>query len=721
MGAMIIKDIIFGNTFFLRRKLSLFLMIFLFSINAYSEDKVDEKAKVVAPVLGVVTESKSGEAEKSDKKKSLKPTDLQTLDHAKSKGKADAFLEEDPLLTSQFDTDKVMEQALQETITKELKTYYPIIHSIGFESNEDLLVIEVSYDQSSASDVLNIQSDLIKGAMRAEINFKSPLLQKKDDVKIEGDHQFIEVVNLTPNLSLSSKLGTDAKLFFVKQMQFQLLRPVRWKIKQTPGFLRIEIRPYLAGDEEPIKKPEEDLLFQAPALETTAPILGESYSRELQYERTVVSGGEPTLLENLEAGGSVKDVRQKITDYQYGLSEDAVKEDMKSRYPTFGSLDYWKKHLNGLISNTAQFSKQQRKKSFYAVDTPGIAVAFNRKGVADTRLAYSVQRELPFFYGTLHREKRLAPMDGFMSHNFQGGIVLKTQSPWLYSIQNQWSIGTSENLGASEKFGDRLTTYQYVAGQGLRYSLKRGYVQFGSGLRWQTSEQGGSVGVNGYLSSLWVRPWTKKIATSLEHDYTHTFLPRLALDVNVHKMYLGLDYKLSKNIKLSPRVGWAFYDGEAFAGLVGGFNYRHQLNPRDNLTISYSTDLIRTQGNNFGSESLSGTRSTYTSSGTMVRYQTISAELSHRLSKRMNFGLIGSYRREREVEVQDSDRLDEYRISARISRQIAKEWALELRYSLAYLNAYQLSEDAIGNIIKGDSGNTEQSLEMRMTRYFGDA
>ncbi len=722
---MMFKSNVLEKNSIIRRGFCLFVMFIFFSGHVFAEDDTKLKTKEAAQNSVTAADLDQVQADQTAKKGSSELHDSQVTTKSESKEQANDVSTEDVVSTSQVDVNKAMEQTLQETMIKEIKAYYPIIRGISFESKEDLLVMKIDYDQSSETDLLNIQTNLIKGKMIAAITFKSALLQKKEDVKVEGDHELIEAVTLTPNLGLSSKLGNDEKLFFVNQVQFQLLKPVRWKVTQVPGTLKIEFKPYLAGEEEEEKKQKEDLVFQAPPPQNTQQILGESYTREREYESNVVSGGEPTLIESLEGGERAASQlfgRGIVTDYSKGLSEEAVRVDMKSRYPTFGSLDYWKKNISGVISNTARFMKKQRKQSFFPVDDPGLAVVFDRKGPAHVRLGYNVQRELPFFYGTLHRTKRLAPMDGFMRHDIKGGVVFKSQSPWIYSIQNNYSVGTSENLSQPSKFGDRLSAYQYAAGHGLRYNFKRGYAQLGSGLLWRTEERGINEDVKGYISTLWVRPWTKKITTRLEYDYTRTFLhdPRPILDVNVHKMYFGLDYKPNKNVTLTPNLGWSFYDGESFAGFVGGFKYRHKINSRDSVTINYSTDFIRSQSLNFASESLATTRGTFGPSDALVRYQTISADFNHQLTKRINFNFTASYRRERQFEIKDSDRLDEYRVSAGLSRQISKEWALQLRYSLIYLNAYRISEDTLGNKVKRDAGNTEHSVDLRVLRYFGE-
>lgn len=622
---------------------------------------------------------------------------------------------------SDMDAEKAMEKELRETMIKEAKAYYPMTHSFSLEAKDDVVVIELAYDQPSEKDILVFRQNLVKDTLRAQIILSSPLLQKVSESKIEGDHQFIELITLTPNKVLSSKLGNDSQLFFVDQIQFQLLKPVRWKVTQIPGMLRIEFTPYLADAEEEVKT-EEDIVFQPPPPESTDQILGQSYAQDRQRERELVSDGEPTLLERLESNGASQLLGSEKTDYSRGLSEEAVRHEMKTKYPRFGTFEYWKKSLSGVISNTARFSKRERNQSFFPADTPGMALVFDRKGPAHVRLGYNVQREFPFFYGDLYRSSRLAPMDGFMRHDIQGGIVFVTQSPWTYSIQNRYSIGTSENLSQPEKFGDRLSTYQYDAAQGIRYSLKRGYLQFGSGVKWQTEERGLNEDVTGFLSESWVHRWSKKIETTLEHNYSNVFLhdPKPIRDRNVHKMYFGVKYSPNKNVSLTPGMGLSYYDRESFIGVRTALEYKHRFNPRDRLTVTYSSDLSSVQTVNFGSESLTGTRTTFNSGSGLIRYQNLAAVFQHQMTKRMNLTLGANYRNEKQANVKHSDKFDQYRISAALSRQISKQWALELKYTFIYLDAYKLISDGSGGFTKNDSGNTNHAADFRLIRYFGE-
>jgi len=629
-------------------------------------------------------------------------------------------------LVSDVDLQKVMEQALQKTMADEAKGYYATTQAITVNAVDDTLIFELDYEQPPDSkEPLRYQMVLKKDKMLAEIDFQSTLIAQSENKVLEGDKKLVDLITLIPNESMSTQLGQGAKIFFVKKIQFNLMMPVRWKSSQKAGKIKIEIKPYRADDEDLEKdKIQKDLLFQAPAPVSVEQILGQSYANERQYERVVANGGEVALLDVLEARPVSTAKLPAMTSYHQGISEEAVRQDMLARYPQFGSLPYWKEHLSGVFTNTSQFLKRSRNQSFFGETQPGFAVLFDRKGAADVQLGYSYQREMPFFYGRLHRISRLAPMDGLVSHDIAGGVVFHPHRRWVYSIQNKLSINRSENLGSPKKFGDRLTSYNYEAGHSLQYNLARGYVQLGSGVRWQTEEVGVDEDVKGYLSAIWFRPLTKKLASRIEYNHTYNFLhdPKPVLNLHVHTMRFGVDYQPLENVTLSPSVRWEIVDRQPYAGLVGGLNYEHKLSSRDSITASYSTDIVHSTSQNFGSESLSNNRITVSPSDKIIRHQTISLAYSHLFSKKLGVVFLGTYGNESDLRVEHSNKYNEYQLSAALNRQFGKDWNLELKYLFTYLDGYQVSLDELGGIArKSDSGNTSQILSLRMLRYFGRA
>lgn len=639
-----------------------------------------------------------------------------------------------PVAASDADIQKEMEKSLQETMIKEAKAYYPMVSGMSVESQDGVVVVQVDYDQPSDKDALVFRSNLIKDSLQAEIIFTSALLQKNAERKMEGDQQFVESMVFVTNTTLSGKLGNDSPLFFVNKIMFQLRKPVRWKVTQSPGSLRIEFRPYLAEIKDEKKSEDEkenkpaDLVFQAkPLSQGTDQALGQSYANQRQYEKEVISGGEATLLESVsEALPSSSTVGQS-TNYSRGFSEDGIRIDMRQRYPEFGTLEYWKKHLSGAISNTTRFMKRKRDEHVMMSDAPGFAIVYDRQGPAHLRLGYNFQREFPFFYG---KQGGLSPMDGFIRQDIQGGVVFNTQTPWTYSLQNQLSLGTSENLNASSKLGDRLTTYQYELGQAVRYKLNRGYLQMGSGLRWYAEEQGSNQGrdldvnkdLTTYLAPSWVRPLNSRVIARVEYNYSHTFVhdPKPTPDQNVHQMRVGLDYKLNKNITLTPSMGWTFYDGDSVLGFIGGVKYRHKLGARDQVTFSYDTDFTKGQFFKFGEQSLTNTSNSFSLAGALIRYHIVSAAFEHKLSSKLSFLANARYRRERLLETSGGDKFDEYQLSAGTRLKISNDWAIELKYAFRYLDASRLQKNTVGEIHRRDAGNTDHSIYLKATRFFGE-
>jgi len=622
--------------------------------------------------------------------------------------------------------DKAMEEALRETMIVQAKSYYPMIRSMSLESSDSSVLFEIAYDAASEKDLVSIKHEVNKEQMTVQIQILSPLLQKTEDLSMGGDAQLIESIQLAVNAGLTSTLGLDAKIAFIQRINMKLIRPVQLHVKQYPGLIRVELRPYQAGAEEDKKESDEierDVLFQPsepPPLLTTNQVFGQSFQQERDYENEVNFGGERTLIDQLESRPGLIS-RYSYTDYSRGASSEAVKQDSDYRYPAFGSLDYWKKHLSGVFVNTTKLLKQRRGQHFFMNEEPAFAVVYDRKGPAHIRLGYNFQRQFPFFYQKLGR---LAPADGAIRHDIRGGIVYTTQSPWTFSFQNRLGIFSSENLGASSKFGDRLNQYRYEAGQAVRYNLKRGFVQLGSGVKIEAQEIFiRDRNIEGYLSLLWFRQLSQKWAARSEYNYEHKFFREEipAIDMNVHRIRMGLEYKPSKNGLFKPNLGLAFYDGEAFSGLIGGLEYSHQLGRRDRVRFSYDTDFIRDEVSPFGRASLNNRRLTTEQTGRMIRYHIVRAAYQRKLSKKLNFILEGSYRREDQLAVEPKDKYGEYRFSTALRRSAPKKWVIELRYILSYLDAYRVSTNASGVTNKLDQGNTNHQAYIRLYRYFGDA
>jgi len=622
--------------------------------------------------------------------------------------------------------DKAMEEALRETMIVQAKSYYPMISSMSLESRDSSVLFEITYDAASEKDLISIKHEVNKEQMTAQIQILSPLLQKTEDLSMGGDLHLVESIQLAVNAGLTSTLGLDAKIAFIQRISMKLIRPVQFNVKQYPGLIRIELRPYQAGPDEDkpeLTETERDILFQPsepPPLLTTSQVFGQSFQQERDYENEVNFGGERTLIDQLESRPGIIS-RYSYTDYSRGASSDAVKQDMEYRYPAFGSLDYWKKHLSGVFVNTTKLLKQRRGQHVFMNTEPSFAVIYDRKGPAHIRLGYNFQREFPFFYQKLGR---LAPADGAIRHDIRGGIVYTTQSPWTFSFQNRLGIFSSENLSESSKFGDRLTQYRYEAGQAVRYNLKRGFLQLGGGVKLETQEVAiRERSIEGYLSLLGFRQLSKKWAARAEYNYEHKFFPEgtVVVDMNVHRLRTGLEYKPSKNSLLKPSLGLAFYDGEAFYGLIGGMQYSHQLSRRDKIQLSYNTDFIRDEVSSFGRASLNNRRLSTEQTGRMIRYHIVRAAYQRKLSKKLNFILEGSYRKEDQLEVELKDKHGEYRFSAALRRSAPKKWVIELRYILSYLDAYRISTNAAGVTNKLDQGNTNHQAYIRLYRYFGDA
>ncbi len=350
-----------------------------------------------------------------------------------------------------------------------------------------------------------------------------------------------------------------------------------------------------------------------------------------------------------------------------------------------------------------------------------MALIYDRKGPAHIRLGYNIQKQYPFF---AQKQEGLAPADGLLRQDIQGGVFFTNSSPWIFSFQNKLGIATSENLSAPAKFGDRLTQYRYEAGHAIRYNFKRGFLQAGAGVKLETEERAiRDRDIESYLSLLWFRPLSKKLAVRAEYNYEHEFFREgsPAIDMNVHRIRTGLEYKPTKNSLLKPSFGAAFYDGEAFMGLIGGLQYSHKLSPRGQMTLSYDTDFIRSEAPAFAFTSFNSARVTSGLNGDLIRFQTVRAAYERKLSKKMNWLIEGVYRRESALEIEPKDKFAEYRLSTALRRNASKKWVIELRYVLTYLDAYQMSKNSAGGTTKLDEGNTRHEALIRMFRYFGDS
>lgn len=631
-------------------------------------------------------------------------------------------VEDESFLASASEIEKAMDQALQESMAAQAKAYYPMIREMSFEANDERAILEISYDAASENDLVSVKSEINKADMFAQIQILSPLLQKSESMEMQGDSMFIQGIQFLANPSLTGMIGKDTNLVFLQKIHFKLLRPVRLNVSRLPGLIRIELWSVQAEDAVEKKKTEaqQDIVFEPQMPQTTAEVLGQSFQNQREYEENINFGGEVTLLEGLNEELQSK-TESSMTNYQLGVSADAVRADSLYRYPAFGSIDYWKKHLTGALQNTTRLLKRERNQHMILNETPQFAIKFDRKGPVRLNLGYNYQREFPFFYAKLGRQ---APIDGLMRQDIQGGAIFTTQSPWTFSVQNRLGIATSENLRASSKFGDRINDYRYEAGQSIRYKLKRGFVQLGAGMKFETQEIDiRDRDIESYLSLIWFRRLAKRLSGKIEYDYKHEFFQEgePQIDMNVHRIRAGLQYQPNKSLSFKPDFGMAFFDGEAFMGIVGSMDSSYDLTRRDSILLSYKTDFIRSEETSFGSESLNRRRTTSEARGDLIRYHVISAAYDRQLSKRLQLTIKGALRSEVPIATEPKDRFLEYTLSLGLKRQISDRWTLDMRYALSYLSSYHWSFNGLGGATKLDEGNTTHEVSLRMQRYFGKA
>ena len=109
--------------------------------------------------------SKKKEAQKDMtalEKKSLAAVSQEVEEIQKETALPPVVQDEEALFASDIDSQKAMENVLQEVILKDMQTYYPSIRSITLESDDESSTLEITYDQSSSQDKLQIKTNLIK-------------------------------------------------------------------------------------------------------------------------------------------------------------------------------------------------------------------------------------------------------------------------------------------------------------------------------------------------------------------------------------------------------------------------------------------------------------------------------------------------------------------------------------------------------------------------------
>lgn len=619
------------------------------------------------------------------------------------------------------------------------KEFFVKAADVFWELSDKKIIVEISGPEKEEvpSGKISFEQEGLVARWKPEA---SMLLRKKKKNKL--DSPWISEIFFLENAVKTKALGAPAPYYALDEIQLHFTELVSYEVIKGRQGLRLEFSPLkkrkpIAPEEVPPAEKETALGESAPF--SPGQILGPIYQEKAKYETYIL--GESKAAEMLGRLQAERKPQLGLFDGTLGFPQD-MREVFKEAYPSFGSLEYWKKYVQAAFNQTVGFSSDYdgsygawggfRADNPAMTWTPDLAVGYLRPGLISSSIGYNYQRRCPV-------SRLLHFADGYQNQTISFGAGYTPPKSYGVFSENAVSLYRSKNLnqnddGSFTRDGNKGMRMTNALGLNYRLTRKLLWKICGGleGTRSDNSESGRSRTKMGFLGTDFGYSFSKNLSGGLGYSYRHTFKntsgpsgPTTTWVKNVKGQNLqapsiGLNYQPFKRLTLSGSITPAIIDGQycKFGGIT---SLKYKLLKADDFSFSYSNAVAQDDTAQLTGRSLAGGIGA-AGNVSLSRDEMTTLEYSHRFTTRTmrNTLLSLSFSYHRSLPLQgfssDTGSLQDgltFEASLRRSLRSGRFW-VEITYRFENYRARALDEDDTLN-----SSVKEHSVFLSITNYFG--
>ncbi len=592
-----------------------------------------------------------------------------------------------------IDKEAAMTQALLNTAkenalveTKEEKTLSEVISDDEKQEEEEALFIAdivkwVGSKDSALFEMVSEEATMPTASVTngedqktVTITFSKPVaVRVKKDNEINAS--ILRRVLLGENAVLVRKFGLKAPYYVLSTVQLFFNTPVLFETNTAENWFFVSFTRHMEDKKD--KKDDIEALIdmvdnlQLPETQSVSNILGNIFETKEIYEAYMLGGGTPEdFFKKIRA---IKKAPRGIFDGSIGFPQDATRI-FEEAYPSFGTKEYWKKHIRAQLKQTFGFSSDfdgnygswggeaTRHKAWTM--QPDIDVMYN--GIGFGKPFYGTKKPTGSF-DLRYNASRLFPVtnmlgfgDGFRSQSFSAGGNYKPNNRYSIATQNIVRFFDGKNIEKSSN-GKLLRKwnkgYRTTNALGLNYRLgKRTLWKLGGGIEktFSKSRGGKSEDKTGFLSTGIEHKFSKRFYSETTLGYSHLFYDKdswtsrrnsnYTEGENIYSLTQDFRYTLTKRLSLQGGPDFYLIDGDLLK-FGARARLRYEWRRQDMFQIGYDNAMVQN-----GAAKIYGGIANRASTGiSLSRYEVFSASYFHSFGQNPNpktrLGLSIEYRK----------------------------------------------------------------------------
>ena len=500
----------------------------------------------------------------------------------------------------------------EKTSTEEAPSFL-LAENIRWEGGQDSASLEITGEEETLP-AGEIDTSMDGTSVRWRPTQTLVVMRKKENTV---ESPFLQSVVFREDVAETKKLGLEAPYYALSEIILTFSTAVSYNATQDGAWIFIE---FSATTKEAVPpglearvRPQQEI----PMLASSSPadMLGTFYQAKETYEAYVTGGGK--VGEDMKRMPAEKRPTGGIFNGKEGFPQDMTPV-FKEAYPAFGTPEYWKRHIRGVLGQTFGYSS----------DFDGAYGAWG--GTSCKRGALTLQPDMEVMYNGLgfgqpfygqqkptgsldlgYKARRMFPMgnllgfgDGgrFQTINWGGNYL--PQKNYSLASQNTMDIFAGKTIGSSrgDWVRDPRQGYRMTNAASFNYRLSRRLLwKNGIGLQktWSNAPSGRSRDASGFLSTGLEQILTRRLSIETAYGYRHIFKDTSPFansgpqtkDKDFHSLSQDVRYKITSRLSLNGGPEFDAIDAKLFK-FGGHVRLRYQWRPKDLFQIEYGNGLI---------------------------------------------------------------------------------------------------------------------------------